>query len=356
MTKLGAARLLAFYLPQYHPIPVNDAAWGKGFTEWTNVRRARPLFPGHLQPIQPGELGYYDLRDPGVREQQARLARDHGIEGFCYWHYWSLGHRLLERPFEEVLESGRPDLPFCLCWANQSWTGIWHGDPDRVIVEQEYGGPEDDERHFRTLLPAFRDRRYIRVEGHPLFLVFVPHLMPDARRFQSMARDAGLPGLHLIGFGGEGFQPAQIGFQGSIRHQPTGIMSLFDESYQQRFQELLVPDKRGRRPLLYRYEDVVTALKQVELEPHEHPCVLPNWDNTPRAGTRGQVFLDSTPEQFRRMLKNALSQIAGRPPERRLLFLKSWNEWAEGNYLEPDERFERAWLRVLRETNPTGIR
>ena len=163
------ARLIAFYLPQFHPIPENDEWWGKGFTEWTNVAKARPLFRGHHQPLVPADLGFYDLRVPETREAQASLAREYGIEAFCYYHYWFAGKRILERPFDEVLASGQPDFPFCLCWANQSWTGVWHGAPNKVLIEQTYPGQDDHRRHFEYLLPAFADRRYLRVEGKPVF-------------------------------------------------------------------------------------------------------------------------------------------------------------------------------------------
>src|SRR5215472_10557960 len=165
------ARLIAFYLPQYHPIPENDAWWGRGFTEWTNVSRAQPLFPSHYQPQLPADLGFYDLRLPDVRCTQAELARTHGIHGFCYYHYWFQGKRLLGRPFEEVLASGEPDLPFCLCWANEPWSRRWNGRPDDVLQAQEYS-LADDQAHIRWLLPALKDRRAIRIDGKPVFIVY----------------------------------------------------------------------------------------------------------------------------------------------------------------------------------------
>jgi lipopolysaccharide biosynthesis protein len=167
---MTAARVLAFYLPQFHPIPENERWWGPGFTEWASVARARSLFPGHRQPRVPVELGYYDLRSERSRREQAVLARDHGIEGFCYWHYWSEGARLLEGPFQWALSTGVPDLPFCLAWANASWDRSWRGRPDQVLWPQRYGGPHDWRAHFHALLPAFRDRRYVRIDGRPLFL------------------------------------------------------------------------------------------------------------------------------------------------------------------------------------------
>ena len=196
---MNPPRLIAYYLPQYHPIPENDAWWGNGFTEWTNVAKAKPLFRGHYQPHIPADLGFYDLRVPEVREAQAALAREAGIEGFCYWHYWFGGKRLLERPFDEVLASGKPDFPFCLAWANASWTGIWYGADDRILQEQTYPGLEDHRAHFEALLPAFKDPRYIRVDGKPLFMIFQPvDLSADVIAFwQQLALAAGLPGITL---------------------------------------------------------------------------------------------------------------------------------------------------------------
>ena len=165
-------RLIAFYLPQFHPIPENDEWWGRGFTEWTNVAKAVPLFRGHYQPHFPADLGFYDLRVPEVREAQAAMAKAYGIEGFCYYHYWfGHGRRLLERPFNEVLSSGKPDFPFCLCWANDTWTGIWHGAPNKVLIEQRYPGVEDYKAHFYALLDAFRDPRYMTVDGKKIFII-----------------------------------------------------------------------------------------------------------------------------------------------------------------------------------------
>ncbi len=194
---------VAFYLPQFHPIPENDAWWGKGFTEWTSTAKARPLFNGHYQPHIPADLGFYDLRVPETQGCAGNLGTEmRNREGFCYYHYWfGNGRRLLERVFDDVLSSGEPDFPFCLCWANQSWTGLWYGS-DKVLIEQIYPGEEDYQAHFAWLLKAFRDPRYIRVNGCPLFLVFYPHELPNAREvcdlWRRLGRDAGLPGLHLL--------------------------------------------------------------------------------------------------------------------------------------------------------------
>ncbi|MEM9304684.1 MAG: glycoside hydrolase family 99-like domain-containing protein [Pseudomonadota bacterium] len=329
-------RVIAFYLPQFHPIPENDAFWEKGFTEWTNVRRARPLFRGHRQPLEPGELGYYDLRDPAIREQQARLARNHGVDAFCYYHYWFAGRRVLERPFEEVLASGRPDFPFCLCWANQSWSGVWHGAPDRVLIEQTYPGPADDQRHFESLLPAFEDPRYIRVDDRPLFVVFEPLDLPDRRafvdRWQAMAREAGLPGLFLAAV----WRRSQTWWN---KHHGLDA----------RIAQLAPPLRSaGATAAVLPYANIARHLvPSFAPDGRTIACVYPNWDNTPRCGDRGRVWTGATPALFARQVRRALRWLRTGDDGPDLLFVKSWNEWAEGNYLEPDARYGRGWLESL---------
>src|SRR5918911_547953 len=219
-------RAIAFYLPQYHPIPENDRWWGKGFTEWTNVARARPLFPGHYQPHLPADLGFYDLRLPETRMVQAELARTHGIEGFCYWHYWFNGRRLLERPFNEVLASGEPDFPFCLAWANENWTRVWNGSERDVLIGQQYN-EEDDRQHIRSLLAAFRDERYIRIDGKPVFLVYRAAKIPDPLRttevWREEAQKAGVGDLYLCrieSFPDERTDPARLGFDAAVEFHP----------------------------------------------------------------------------------------------------------------------------------------
>lgn len=354
---LHKARLIAFYLPQYHPIPENDAWWGKGFTEWTNTAKAKPLFRGHYQPHVPADLGFYDLRLAESRIAQAELAREYGIEGFCYYHYWFGGKRLLERPFNEVLQSGEPDFPFCLCWANASWTGIWHGAPNRILIEQTYPDAADYEAHFATLLPAFRDPRYIRVDGRPLFLVYTPTGLPEAAEFtllwRRLAAQAGLPGLFLVGVKHDDrWSPVPDGFDAAMLQKlpakvrrvpwrfPLRKMQRWTQNYQ-----LTIYDYREVRDSL---------LRKGKAEFQEFPCVIPNWDNTPRSGLNGLVLQGSTPELFRGHLRAALKNVADHPSERRLVFVKSWNEWAEGNHLEPDIRFGRGYLEVLREETGHG--
>lgn len=350
------ARLIAFYLPQFHPIPENDEWWGEGFTEWTNTAKAKPLFKDHYQPHVPADLGYYDLRVPETRKAQAEMAREYGIEAFCYYHYWFAGKRLLERPFNEVLESGQPDFPFCLCWANQTWTGIWHGSPNKVLIEQTYPGEDDHRRHFDYLLGAFLDQRYLRVEGKPVFVIYTPDELPDSNRvtelWRNLAVQAGLPGLFLMAVhSSPAYDPKKAGFDSVImsRLPPKRFMikwltwkNLFRFKYWDAY--------RRNFPTVHEYK---YAIRHVIREPvagiESYPCVIPNWDNTPRSGANGLVLHGSTPELFRSHLQKAIQRVVDLPIARRFVFVKSWNEWAEGNYLEPDLHFGYRYLEVVRE-------
>jgi hypothetical protein len=340
------ARVIAFYLPQFHPIPENDAWWGPGFTEWINVAAARPLFRGHVQPHLPSELGFYDLRLDEVREQQAALARLHGIEGFCYWHYWFGGRLILERPFEEVLGSGSPRFPFMLGWANQTWSGIWHGEPDRVLIEQTYPGLDDHERHLRYLLEAFRDPRYIRIDGKPAFYVYRPREIPDVLEMTTLwrriAREAGLPGLYLLA-------------EDMLVDRARGPIHGFDATVQVNLPRFLLRGPRRRLErwihrgvVVHDYETWLPRFVTEDVSRHDvHPCAIPNWDNTPRSGRRGMVLAGSSPRSFGLQVRRACELVADKPRELRLIFAKSWNEWAEGNYLEPDREHGRAYLEAL---------
>jgi lipopolysaccharide biosynthesis protein len=347
-------RVLAFYLPQFHPIPENDEWWGTGFTEWTNVAKARPLFPGHYQPHIPRDLGFYDLRVPETRAAQAAMARQYGIEGFCYYHYWFAGKRLLNRPFDEVVASGKPDFPFCLCWANESWSGVWHGAPKRILVRQTYPGEEDHRRHFETLLPAFRDERYVRVDGKPLFAIYSPATLPNCAEtltlWRKMARSAGLDGLHLVAVAWDhDWDPAAHGFDAAVIQRLAPRRPWYHVSQPLRIAKGVLA-RLFRLPTIYRYRSVIPRLLPRALSNDAlYPCVVPNWDNTPRSGTNGFVLHGSTPELFGLHMRRALSLTSHIATQRRMIFVKSWNEWAEGNHLEPDCRFGHAYLEALRE-------
>ena len=364
------ARLIAHYLPQFHPIPENDQWWGKGFTEWTNVAKAVPMFAGHYQPRIPADLGFYDLRVPEVRMAQAEMAYEYGIEGFCYWHYWFAGKRLLERPFNEVLKSGEPNFPFCLAWANQTWTGIWHGASDRVLIEQTYPGIKDYESHFYAVLDSFVDERYIKIHGKPVFMVYKPEALPEPKVFTDTWRElairSGLKGLYFIGnVMTPLWVPEENGFDASVHDSivvPLRKINSFSDGYRGYsklvFKKYLnktlkrLPIKMFQKPTIYSYQDVIkVAFSEKEADFEQYPCVVPNWDNTPRSGKNGLVFHNSSPELFRIHLKEALGRLAQREKEKKIVFIKSWNEWAEGNYLEPDLKFGRAYLEVIKDEN-----
>ena len=338
------ARVIAYYLPQFHPIPENDAVWGKGFTEWTNVAKAKPLFRGHYQPRIPADLGFYDLRLPEVREQQAELAREAGVEGFCYWHYWFGGGKmLLERPFKEVLESGKPDFPFCLAY----------------------------------VLPAFKDHRYITVDGKPLFCIYDPYKFPDVEHFMRLwrewAKENGLPGIFFV---------AMCNSTTTIRRKEDGSLERVMpnlKSSAEVYQPFLDLGFDGINSIGKKRAEMITSGKYLRImsralhklfpslsashfdyprvmahcfAPEDawenvFPSILPQWDRTPRAGNNEGIYVNATPENFLKHIEDALQVIKEKQPEHQLLFLKSWNEWGEGNYVEPDQKYGHGYLNAL---------
>jgi hypothetical protein len=354
--KAKKTRVIAFYLPQFHPTPENDEWWGKGFTEWTNVANAKPLFRGHKQPVVPADLGFYDLRLPETRVAQATMASKYGIEGFCYWHYWFGGRRMLERPFNEVLEGGSPDLPFCLGWANHSWSGIWRDEPDRKLIDQTYPGRDDDLAHFQYLLTAFRDPRYMTVDQKPILVIFDPNAMQDAKgRFDFWREQAlreGLPGLHIVGIDmmdihdpkSKGLDAVIVSTLAVINEKNAILNEAARIIWGVRRRLLL----GGPRVIEYSeaIKHLIPDLSQFKCE--AYPCVYPNWDNTPRKGRKGFVLKNSTPQLFEKHLLDAVSALGERNEDHNLVFLKSWNEWAEGNHLEPDTQWGLQYLEALK--------
>jgi lipopolysaccharide biosynthesis protein len=334
------ARLIAFYLPQFHPIPENDAWWGRGFTEWTNVGKAKPLFEGHYQPHLPAHLGFYDLRLPEARAAQAAMAEQYGIEGFCYWHYWFAGQRLLERPFNEVLASGEPGLPFCLAWANETWSRRWLGEEKDILVKQTYSR-EDDLAHVRWLLKAFADPRYIRINGRPLFAIYRPLNLPDACRttdvFRSECERHGLPEPYLVGINAHAERDYRdLGFDSTLDFEPQ--LGLLDGTFDQGIK--VYDYVAARRKMTSRVRDYPV-----------YPCIFVRWDNSPRRGENGIVFVNSTPENFERGLKEVVESVVHKPLDNRLVFVNAWNEWAEGNHLEPDLKYGLQYLEAVRRVN-----
>lgn len=347
-------RTIALYLPQFHPIPENDEWWGKGFTEWTNTAKAKPMFRGHYQPHVPADLGFYDLRVPESRQAQADLAAQYGVEAFCYYHYWFGGRRILERPFNEVLASGEPGFPFCLCWANETWSGRWHGLDKKILIEQTYPGEDDHRRHFDTVLPAFLDRRYVRVDGKPLFLIYRPRHIPELPKmldlWTRLATDAGLPGIWFVAHEDPRVR-ADLANSGLAGFTFATVPSIDD--WISRARPIAWAAWKWRKwrglPAVFDHRSVADSmLKEVSVEGLEYyPTVIPNWDNTPRSGKRGLVLTNSSPELFAQQLDRAIAMVADRPMDRKLIFVKSWNEWAEGNHLEPDQLFGLQYLERL---------
>lgn len=360
------ARVIAMYLPQYHPCKENDEWWGKGFTEWTNVGKAKPLFRGHYQPRVPADLGYYDLRLPVVREEQAQLAREAGVEGFMYWHYWfGNGKTLLADIFDDVLKSGKPDFPFCLGWANHDWTRrTWNSTAqlhkDMMLMKQEYPGDEDIVNHFNSVLPAFKDHRYITVDGKPIFIIYDPYNYPECTHFmdlwRKMAVDAGLAGIHFVGLAGGwmsgyhkildmGFDAMTIGglWQAQTAVNHGYVWHMFKHKMRKYFPRIAPLDK-------YPYKKIIKHLySEWDKKENSYPQIIPNWDRSPRGGRRAVIYTGSTPELFKENVLDALELIKDKQEQHKILFLRSWNEWAEGNYMEPDLKFGHGYIDALAE-------
>ena len=359
-------RILAMYLPQYHPIPENDNCWGKGFTEWTNVAMAKPLFKGHYQPRIPADLGFYDLRVPEVREAQANLAEEAGIEGFMYWHYWlGNGKRLLERPFNEVLQSGKPDYPFCLGWANHTWSSkTWNarnkGGKRITIAEQTYPGEKDYIDHFYAVLPAFKDHRYITVHGKPFFLIYNVLEVPDLKNFmdiwQDLAKKNGLPGIHFVGnvmgmrnemrcldiFNSGVDATAWGNFTKAMQKSSGNYLSFVWKKFWSRIAHISYER--------YNYKDIIKYVhNEYEKQDNVYPVIYPQMDRTPRAGRDAVMFYNSTPELFEKYLKDTIDIVEQKPDEEnRFIIINAWNEWGEGNYIEPDMKYGKGYLEAVR--------
>lgn len=363
------ARVIAFYLPQYHPFKENDEWWGKGFTEWTNVGKAKPLFKGHYQPRVPADLGYYDLRLPIVREEQAKLAKEAGVEGFMYWHYWfGNGKTLMADIFDEVVRSGKPDFPFCLGWANHSWSRrTWNSSAqfqkDVDLMIQEYPGDEDYVAHFYNILPALKDKRYITVDGKCLFMIYDPIALPDVKHFmdlwQDLASKNGLKGFMFVGMRAGRRNNYQKVYQEVLdlgvpyitpsnlmyaEESCQGMLSTYFDHFLQRFMGQHAPLKR------FKYSEIIKHMfTDFDRRPESIPMIIPNWDRSPRSGRRAQIYEGSTPQLFKKHVEDALDIVKGKAPQHRIIFLRSWNEWAEGNYMEPDLKFGHGYLDALRE-------
>jgi glycosyltransferase involved in cell wall biosynthesis len=340
-------RLIAFYLPQFHRIKENDEWWGEGFTEWTNVKRARPNFRGHQQPLLPADLGFYDLAEPEVLERQAELAKSYGVAGFCFYYYWFNGRRLLERPLEQMLARGKPDFPFCVCWANENWSRRWDGSEDDILMRQDYAEGYAASL-VRDLVPVLRDTRYITVDGAPLVMVYRVDLLPDApaaaRVWRAVCAEHGIPKIHLAAV--QSFDiddPRPFGFDAAVDFPPHVERALLDP----RDVEGVVPGFEG---YLEDYERVAHNQVALPLTPYPwYRGAMPAWDNTPRRMKRAHVCVNASPEVYQGWLERIVEQTMARSPvQEPLVFLNAWNEWAEGAFLEPDRVNGLARLKATR--------
>lgn len=343
---------IAIHLPQFHPIAENDEWWGKGFTEWTNVAKARPLFKGHYQPHLPADLGFYDLRLAEARIAQAKLASKYGIYGFCYYHYWFNGKRLLNAPLDAILNSGKPEFPFMLCWANENWTRRWDGEDQEILIKQDHG-KEDDIAHINFLLDTFfKDDRYIKVNTKPFFLIYKPQLLPDINETITTWRtEAAKKGIELyIGymktFASDANVQDLLGFDCSVDFQPHQWELPVDRVFPFNSR---VMKKLGFKNLahfvnrIYAYPAYVDEMLRIKAndEEHQYPGITPGWDNSSRRKKDAVIFDGSTPAEYGRWLKHIATQYKGRDT---FLFINAWNEWAEGNHLEPDNKWGKQYL------------
>lgn len=341
------ATLVAFYLPQFHCFPENDSWWGKGFTEWRNVTRALPQFEGHVQPRLPADLGFYDLRNPQVMRDQARLASEYGIGAFCFYFYWFSGRTLMEAPLLQWLSDGSIELPFCLCWANENWARRWDGRDEDILIAQQHSA-EDDLAFIEHIAPYLRDRRALKVDGRPMLLVYRPQLLPDARatagRWRRWCRENNVGEIHLAYV--QGFErpdPRSIGFDAAVEFPPN----MSNPSSLSARQWLINPDFHGD---VRDWRELASEIAARPLPDYPlYPGVNPGWDNEARRSGKGRIYLHASPRGYRDWLHETVyGRLSAAAPEQRLVFINAWNEWAEGAVLEPDARLGHAWLEATR--------
>lgn len=341
-------KLIAFYLPQFHEIPENNLWWGQGFTEWTNTKKAQTLFHGHYQPREPFQDYYYDLTDATARKWQAEIAKKYGIYGFCYYHYWFKGKRLLEKPFNEVLRTGEPDFPFCLSWANEPWSRRWDGTNYDVLMPQDYGDEKDWKEHFDFLLTAFKDPRYIRVDNKPMFIIYRSGSIPKCQEmllyWQNLAKQNGLEGIYFVQTLNVFKNPQVTGFDACVEFEPSYTLTLTNfgsnleravDGYHQKF-NVMDYDKF--------WSNIIERTENKRIKTFLGAFV--DWDNSARTGNRGLIFNGSTPEKFHYYLNQQIKKAVNRNSE--FLFINAWNEWAEGTYLEPDKKYGFQYLEAVK--------
>jgi lipopolysaccharide biosynthesis protein len=351
------AKFIAFYLPQYHPIPENDSWWGRGFTEWTNVSKATPQFVGHYQPHLPAELGFYDLRVPDVQRRQVELARKHGIYGFCFYHYWFNGKRLLEYPLENFIVDKNIEFPFCLCWANENWTRKWDGLEKEILISQEHT-LETDFAYIREIEGYLKNHRYLRIGGRPVLMVYRTQILADAaetaKQWRHYCKEKGLGDLYLVAVQtGDFTDPRVIGFDAAVEFPPHGIKPIPQINNQLK---IVNPNFHGA---VYDYRHAADSMMQKPVPDYTlFKTVMTPWDNTSRRIDDPMIFHNGNPTDFQVWIESALHYtVKNLPPEERFVFINAWNEWAEGTHLEPDRKYGYAYLQAIANVlNKEGLR
>lgn len=365
-------KVIAFYLPQFHSIPENDMMWGKGFTEWVNVKKSKPLFKGHYQPRKPLNDNYYNLLDDDIKKWQVNLAKEHGIYGFCFYHYWFNGKKLLEKPVEQFLNNSNLDISFCLSWANEAWSKAWVSKSDEVLYEQEYGNEKNWEEHFTYLLPFFKDKRYIKENNKPLFIIYRPELIDCLNEMldylDKRAKECGFSGIafayqHVNFYLKKNKDDSRFSY--NIEYEPAYSMSelrkdnktktfllkfgkFVDKICMNLFNKTLSEFylKKVRK---FSYSELWEKnIERVPCSKKSIPGIFVDWDNTPRRGTKGSVAIGASPDKFKKYLSMKLENIQ-KYYSAEYIFIFAWNEWAEGGYLEPDEKFQYGYLEALKE-------
>jgi lipopolysaccharide biosynthesis protein len=354
---MSKPKVLAINLPQFHPFQENNTWWGKGFTEWTNVAKAKPLFEGHYQPQFPTDLGFYDLRLAESRQAQAELAKEYNIDGFCYYHYWFSGKRLMNEPIDEILKLKQPDFPFCYFWANESWSRRWVGEERDVLISQKYS-PEDDLAHAEWLVESFKDDRYIKINNRPVFIIYKPFDLPDTRKtfaiFEAVCIKNGIKKPYFIASNSHDHtkNPYLLGFDHVLNFSPRlGVLAEFlnDKASYQKLKSNVKLGVYNAKLKLYNYATYLSQIKKLHFDYKGLPCVLVGYDNTARRGKNAVIMVNQNVEDFKLALEEAKEQVSQYPEEEQIIFINAWNEWAEGNHLEPCRKFGRQFLEAVKE-------
>ncbi len=370
-------RPIAFYLPQFHAIPENDEWWGEGFTEWTNMKAATPLFDGHLQPRIPLDNNYYNLLDEKTMEWQVELAKKYGLYGFCFYHYWFNGHMLLEKPMEMMLNNPNINFPYMICWANEPWTNAWKADGnEKTLIAQHYGREKEWKQHFEYLLQFFKDKNYIVENNKPMLLIYRPEIIECLNEMLDYWNELAIE----VGFSGIDFAYQQVSyylldskdeshFKYRVEYQP-GYARYDVQKQSAGLSQYLLPIKTKIRNIVYGFDKKAKTnlsskltRQKLSFEDYDELCqsiinrkaddeksvagMFVDWDNTPRRGDRGRVCLGSTPEKFQHYMTEQIKNV-NENYQNDMLFIFAWNEWAEGGYLEPDERNKYGYLEALK--------